>query len=81
MGYTSGHPCMFSLDMKQTPETVRKVLDIAGWTVAEAAEEINVTYGNLLEVTNGVLALTPAAWNRLLDKAGSRAFDYDSESA
>jgi len=72
MGYTSGHAPMFSIDMKQSPENVAKVLDVAGWTYSEAAEQIGVAMGSIMD---GVLS--DEKWRELLDKAGRRAFDHE----
>jgi hypothetical protein len=80
MGYTSGHPCMFSLDMKQTPENVRKVLDIAGWNVVEAAREAGISGSDLFLVVERDQLMPDDQWRKLLDKAGRRAFDWDEGS-
>jgi hypothetical protein len=80
MGFTDGHPCMFSLDMKQTPENVRKVLDISGWTPEEAAEAIDVATSNIEAAATGEHPLLKREWQDLLDKAGRRAFDWDGDS-
>lgn len=80
MGYTSGHPPMFSPDIKQTPENVRKVLDIAGWNSEEAAEAIDVATSNIESATTGEFPLQKREWHALLDKAGSRAFDHDEDA-
>jgi len=76
MGYTSGHTCMFSLEMKQTPENVRKVLDIAGWTYEEAAKETGIIPAHIRDAMFGSGILWDSQWARLLDKAGRRAFDW-----
>jgi len=80
MGFTDGHPCMFSLDMKQTPETVRKVLGIAGWTALEAEKETLIGHAVIRLAMEGRAALTDAQWKLLLEKAGSRAFDHDEDA-
>jgi hypothetical protein len=77
MGFTSGHPCMFSLDMKQTSENVRKVLDISGLSIKEAAKFIGVPALSLQGVLYGEGALTDELWRILLDIAGRRAFDHE----
>lgn len=72
MGYTTVSTSMFHPDMQQTPENVAKVLDVAGWTYSEAAEQIGVAMGSIMD---GVLS--DEKWRLLLDKAGRRAFDYE----
>jgi hypothetical protein len=65
----------FSPNMQQTPENVAKVLDIAGWTDFEAAEQIGVAMGLIMD---GVMS--DEKWRELLDKAGRRAFDWEEQS-
>jgi hypothetical protein len=77
MGYTSGHPCMFNLDMKQSPETVRKVLDIAGWNEFEASQATGIDSEFIRLASLGMRELYQRDWRLLLDKAGRRAFDFE----
>jgi hypothetical protein len=71
---------MFSHDIKQTPENVRKVLDIAGWTYEEAAKETGITPDHIRDAMFGSGILWDSEWERLLDKAGRRAFDWDEDA-
>lgn len=80
MSFTFGHPCMFSMDIKQTPETVRKVLDIAGWNTSEAADETRIHHSRINFAAYGSGRLTDEEWRLLLDKAGRRAFDHDGDA-
>jgi hypothetical protein len=77
MGYTSGHPPMFSPDIKQTPENVRKVLDIAGWTVWEAANQVYCSPEQLQAAVDGEKSLPIVLWRDFLDVCGRRAFDHE----
>lgn len=81
MGYSTVSTSMFSQDMRQTPKNIRKVLDVAGWTPLEASEEAFIGPLMLRYAIDGRAALPDAQWRRLLDKAGRRSFDHDSESA
>lgn len=81
MGYTSGNPCMFSFEMKQTPETIRKVLDIAGWDIYEAAMATDISARWIERSCKGDFQLPDAEWRTLLEKAGSRAFDHDEDAS
>lgn len=81
MGYTTVSTSMFSPDMRQTPENVRKVLDIAGWTAEEAAEAIDVAMSNIESAAAGEHPLLEREWKKLLDVAGKRSFDHDGDSA
>lgn len=71
----------FDPNMPQTPENVAKVLDVAGWTVEEAAEASNVSEPIVRSAKSGMQKMSTAAWTRLLDKAGRRAFDHDEDAA
>lgn len=81
MGYTTTNYSALASDMQQTPHTVEMVLDFAGWTVEEAAREIDVKTDSLLSALHDLSPLTDLAWQKLLDVAGRRAFDHDEESA
>jgi hypothetical protein len=81
MGYTSVSTSMFPPDMRQTPENVAKVLDIAGWNYTEAAKETGIAPVSLLMAANGKTELPEAQWKLLLDKAGRRSFDHDGDAA
>jgi hypothetical protein len=72
MGYTTVSTSMFSSEMQQSPENVAKVLDVAGWTYSEAAEQIGAARTSIMD---GVLS--DEKWRELLDKAGRRAFDWE----
>lgn len=71
----------FHPDMQQTPENVAKVLDIAGWTFAEAVKETRIHHARLEFAMCGAGQLTDAEWKKLLDVAGRRAFDWEDEQA
>lgn len=77
MGFTSTDKSIFSPDMPQTPENVRKVLDIAGWTAEEAADALGVRKFYIQMVLRGSSVMRDELWKELLDKAGRRAFDAD----
>jgi hypothetical protein len=76
MGYTTAPYSVFASDMKQTPENVAKVLDVAGWNVLEAAKEASIGPLMLRRVIDGDAVLPDEHWKRLLDVAGRRAFDF-----
>jgi len=75
MGYTSGHPPMFSLEMKQTQSNVAKVLDLAGWSYTEASEHCGIDFDQIMDAV-----MPNEKWHLLLEKAGSRAFDHDEDA-
>ena len=81
MGFSTAPTSMFSPDMRQTPENVRKVLDVAGWNYTEAAKETGIAPVSLLMAANGKKELPETQWKLLLDKAGRRSFDHDGDSA
>lgn len=81
MGYTTASTSMFSPDMHQTPENVAKVLDVAGWTLLEAANATGIFKSCLADACSGVEMLSLAKWRLLLDKAGRRSFDHDEDAA
>jgi hypothetical protein len=80
MGYTNAETSMFSPNMRQTPENVAKVLDIAGWNYTEAAKETGIAPVSLLMAANGKKELPEDQWKLLLDVCGRRSFDHDSGS-
>ena len=80
MGYTTVSTSVFDPNMPQTPENVRKVLDIAGFTAREAARDLDVHPEMIIEAIAGLRALTDYTWRRLLDVCGKRSFDHDSGS-
>ncbi|SEO78498.1 hypothetical protein [Nitrosovibrio sp. Nv6] len=83
MGYSTAPTSMLSPDMRQTPENVRKVLDIAGWTQKEAidAMEGEMPISDLVYAMRGTRLMPDDQWKKLLDVAGKRSFDHDGESA
>ena len=81
MGFTSIDKSMFSKDMPQTSENVRKVLDVAGWRIQEAADETGIAARQILLAVAGQGLMHQRDWQRLLDKAGRRAFDHDEDAA
>ena len=80
MGYTTTTNSIFPPDMPQTPENVRKVLDIAGWTAEEAAHATGINTLSILAASTRGTALILEEWQKLLDAAGRRSFDHDGES-
>lgn len=80
MGYTTAPYSVFASDTKQSPKTVEMVLDFAGWTAEEAAEAIDVAASNIESAVTGEFPLLDGEWQKLLDVAGRRAFDFDGES-
>lgn len=76
MGYSTVSTSIFSPDMKQTPENIAKVLDLAGWTVADAAAEVRT---DPLALRNA--KMPQKVWQELLNKAGRRSFDHDEGAA
>ena len=80
MGYTTTTNSIFPPDMPQTPENVRKVLDIAGWTNQEAADACGVTAFYIASSINGFSKMRDGIWKILLEQTGKRSFDHDGES-
>jgi hypothetical protein len=82
MGYTSVSTSMFDPNMRQTPESVRKVLDVAGWTQKEAIEAMDgeMPISDLVYAMRGTMPMPDDKWRLLLDKAGRRSFDHDGDA-
>lgn len=81
MGFTTTNYSVFASDTRQTPKTLEMVLDFAGWTVAEAAREAAISASALFLAVERDNPLPQDQWQKLLDVAGRRAFDFDGESS
>ena len=75
MGFISVSSSMFDPQMAQTPKAVRKVLDIAGWTVNDASSATGISPWKIIAAATGQDVLSSEDWMKLLDVAGRRSFD------
>ena len=80
VGTTEAARSYFETVLPQTPQEVARVIEVAGWTVREAARALDVHPEMLREAIREQRKLTDYTWRRLLDVAGKRSFDHDGDS-
>lgn len=75
MGFTLAKKNVYPSNMRQTPQAVANILDVAGRNVNEAAAATGIDALNLHMAASGKAALCADEWRRLLDVCGRRSFD------
>jgi hypothetical protein len=77
MGYTTTDKCHEDMELPQTPENVRRVIERAGWNFHEAATATGIHHARVNGAIYGSCNLTESEWRLLLREAGRRKFDYE----
>jgi hypothetical protein len=80
MGYTNASTSMFSPDIKQAPENLYRIRNIAGWTIWECADALGVDASLFHSAENLGVPMPDDTWRKFVDKAGRRSFDHDEDS-